>query len=131
MTVGERIRKLRKEKGLTQEELGNLLGVKKAAVQKYESGLVQNLKQATIQRLCEIFNREPNYFILTDRELEVSLREEVVFIERIERKYGKEVVSIIEIFIDLDDEGKEKVLKYAGDIATVQVLRKEISRLEC
>lgn len=131
MTVGNRIKQLRKEKGLTQEELGNLLGVKKAAVQKYESGRVQNLKQETVKRLCEIFNREPSYFILTDRELEVNLREEVVFIERIERKYGKEVVSIIEIFIDLDDGGKDKVLEYANDIATVQFLKREISKMEC
>lgn len=50
MTVGERIKQLRKEKGLTQEELGILLGVKKAAVQKYESGRVQNLKQETVKR---------------------------------------------------------------------------------
>ena len=28
--TGERIKKLRKEKGLTQEQLGNLLGVKKS-----------------------------------------------------------------------------------------------------
>lgn len=131
MTVGERIKQLRKEKGLTQEELGILLGVKKAAVQKYESGRVQNLKQETVKRLCEIFNREPSYFILTDRELEVNLREEVVFIERIERRYGKEVVSIIEIFIDLDDGGKDKVLEYANDIATVQFLKREISKMEC
>lgn len=131
MTVGERIKQLRKEKGLTQEELGNLLGVKKAAVQKYESGLVQNLKQATIQRLCEIFNREPSYFIYTEKELEINLREEVVFIEKIERRYGKEVVSIIEVFMDLDDGGKDKVLEYANDMAAVQFLKKEISRMEC
>ena len=30
--TGERIKKLRKEKGLTQEQLGKLLGVKKSAI---------------------------------------------------------------------------------------------------
>ncbi len=35
--TGERIKKLRKEKGLTQEQLGKLLGVKKSAIAKYEN----------------------------------------------------------------------------------------------
>ena len=43
MEVGKRIRALRTARGLTQEELGKLLGVKKAAVQKYENGSVENL----------------------------------------------------------------------------------------
>ena len=43
--TGERIKKLRKEKGLTQEQLGNLLGVKKSAIAKYENNRVENLKR--------------------------------------------------------------------------------------
>ena len=44
MTIGEKIKQARLAKGYTQEELGNLVGVKKAAINKYESGIVQNLK---------------------------------------------------------------------------------------
>lgn len=61
--VGEYIKKLRVEKGLTQEELGNMIGVKRAAVNKWESGLVQNLKRTTIQRLADIFDVNPSSFI--------------------------------------------------------------------
>ena len=32
--TGERIKKLRKEKGMTQQELGELLGVQKSAIAK-------------------------------------------------------------------------------------------------
>lgn len=49
MKVGERIKYYRLEKGWTQEELGKHLGVGKAAIQKYESGQVQNLKSSTIK----------------------------------------------------------------------------------
>ena len=41
--TGERIKKLRKEKGLTQEQLGNLLGVKKSAIAKAMTDLNNNL----------------------------------------------------------------------------------------
>ena len=39
MTIGERLKRLRIEKGLTQEEVGKILGVTKGAIQKYENGI--------------------------------------------------------------------------------------------
>ena len=45
--TGERIKKLRKEKGLTQQQLGEMLGVQKSAIAKYENGRVPNLKKET------------------------------------------------------------------------------------
>ena len=42
MNVGKYIKQLRIKKGLTQEELVNIVGVQRAAVQKWESGLVHN-----------------------------------------------------------------------------------------
>ena len=46
--IGEAIRKARKEKHLTQEQLGELMGVQRAQVSKIESG--KNLNFATIAR---------------------------------------------------------------------------------
>lgn len=66
--IGNYIRKLRTEKGLTQERLGEMVGVKKAAVQKWENGSVQNLKRATIKKLSEIFNVSPITFVKEDEE---------------------------------------------------------------
>ena len=71
MEVGKRIRALRTAKGLTQEELGKLLGVKKAAVQKYENGSVENLKRATVLKLAEIFDVSPSYLMGFD-EIETA-----------------------------------------------------------
>lgn len=99
---------------MTQEELGELLGVKKAAIQKYESGQVQ-LKQSTIKRLCEIFNVSPSYFIYDN--LEDILRAEVHCIELVERTFGKEVVDLLEDFTTLNEVGKKKVLEYALDMS--------------
>lgn len=118
MSVGAHIKKLRLEKGLTQEELGKLLGVKKAAIQKYESGQVQNLKQSTIKRLCEIFEKTPSHFIYDDYDaaLEDMLRSELGAIELIQKAYGKDVISLLEVFVSLDDRRKAKVIEYANDM---------------
>ena len=53
MTTGEKIKELRKALGMTQEELGEKIGVQKAAINKYETGIVVNLKQDTIKRLSK------------------------------------------------------------------------------
>lgn len=61
MNTGDRIKELRVLNNLTQEELGSKVGVKKAAVQKWESGMTKNLKRSTIKKLSEIFNVSPSY----------------------------------------------------------------------
>lgn len=55
MTTGEKIRRLRIEKGWTQQDLGDRIGVQKAAVNKYEDGSVVNLKRKTIEALSAAF----------------------------------------------------------------------------
>ena len=126
LTVGQKIKQLRISKGLTQEELGEMLGVKKAAVQKYESGQVQNLKQSTIKKLCEIFNKYPDYFIFDDfdSELEKELRQEVEFVQIMEKKYGKDVISIFEVVINLNEESKKKVFDYVTDMRLIESVKK-------
>ena len=69
MTVGEKIRDLRLQYGLTMEELAELLGVQRSAVNKYEKGIVVNLKRSTIVSLCRIFNVPSSYFLDDDTEL--------------------------------------------------------------
>lgn len=59
MHVGELIRQKRTELNMTQEQLGNLLGVNRAAINKWETGRVTNLKRETIKKLSEIFQISP------------------------------------------------------------------------
>lgn len=63
MSMGNRIKELRKNKGLTQEELGTIIGVKKAAIQKYENGDVENLKRTRIKTLAETFGVTPSFLM--------------------------------------------------------------------
>lgn len=63
MTTGERIKMLRKQKGLSQEELGKMIGVQKAAVNKYEKGTVVNLKRATIIAIAKALEVSPSYLL--------------------------------------------------------------------
>ena len=59
MTIGERIAKYREEKGLSQEELANLLGYKsRSTIQKIESGQ-RDVPRKMIAQLSIVLNVNP------------------------------------------------------------------------
>lgn len=73
--MGRRIRELRLEKGLSQEELGRIVGVKRAAVNKWETGQVKNLRRDTIETLSRFFDVSPSYLMgMTDIRRPDSVR---------------------------------------------------------
>lgn len=82
MNISEIIKQLRIERGLTQEQLGNVIGVQKSAIAKYESGRVENLKRSSIEKLANYFGVTPSYLLGLDDTIEVALpqAEPVTFI---------------------------------------------------
>ena len=69
LTTGERIKELRLARGWTQEDLGSMIGVKKAAINKYETGIVVNLKRSTLSALARVFGVSPVYFLGSDGDV--------------------------------------------------------------
>lgn len=65
-----RIKALRKQKGWTQEELANKIGVSHQAVSHYERG-IRTPDQDTLIMLCEEFNVSTDYILGIDN---LSLR---------------------------------------------------------
>lgn len=59
MDVGFVIKKARLAKGLTQEELGEKVGVKKSAVAKWENGRVSEIKRSNLKMLAEALDIKP------------------------------------------------------------------------
>ena len=70
MSMAERIKELRMAAGLTQEELGEKLGLQKSAIAKYENGRVENIKRSTIQAMAQLFGVKPSYILGFDEEEE-------------------------------------------------------------
>lgn len=59
LTMAERIRSKRIESGLTQEDLGNKLGVKRQLICRWEKGSTANIKRSYIAKMAEIFHCSP------------------------------------------------------------------------
>lgn len=106
MDTGEVIKFLRTTRFLTQEQLGEILGVKKSAIQKYESGAITNLKIDVIRKLCSHFDVPPYVFIFPEAiadfsELEFSIKD-----------YGSH-------YKKLNMKGRIKAHEYLGDLAKI------------
>lgn len=59
MTMGERIAYYREKQGLTMDQLGEMLGVQRSAINKYEKGYVENIKRSVIKQMADIFGISP------------------------------------------------------------------------
>lgn len=61
--INERIKQMRLQRGFTLLELAELLNVKEATMQRYESGEIKNIKHETISSLSKIFDCPPGYLM--------------------------------------------------------------------
>ena len=86
MNIGNKIKTARIAKGMTQEELGKILGVQKSAIAKYESGRVVNIKRSTLKKISDILEILPSELIYEEKqstESELSLKKKE-FIKKVE-----------------------------------------------
>lgn len=63
MDIGQKIKSARVSKGMTQQELGDIVGVQKSAIAKYENGRVVNIKRSTLQKIASALNIRPSELI--------------------------------------------------------------------
>ena len=103
MEIGQKIRSARLAKGLTQEELGNLVGLQKSAIAKYENGRVVNIKRSTLQKLATALDlRGSDLIIESDPEEYAELSARVLM--------DSELMDAIEKYYTLTDD-KQKMVR--------------------
>lgn len=71
--IGNRIKTIRRQRDITQEELGNVIGVTKATINKYETGIVANLKRTTIEKLAIALDVSASYLMGWDESQNVKV----------------------------------------------------------
>lgn len=113
MTTGERIRQLRIEHQMTQEELGAKVGVQKAAIYKYENGLIVNLKRSTIEKLALVLDTTPTYLMGMEDD------------EPQQTTLTSAQTSLLAVFNELNEEGQSKVIGYAEDLCRTGYYKKD------
>lgn len=103
MEIKDIIRKRREELSLTYEQLGNLIGVGKSTVRKWETGMIENMRRDNIVSLAKALNISPSILMgLEDYDLEEKNNDNLSF----------EETTLLESFNKLDIDDKSKVIDY-------------------
>lgn len=107
--MDERLKELRTSLGCTQEEFGKRIGVKKAAVNKWEKG-VNSIADSVILSICREFNVNEHWLRTGEGEMFEQTRASVLDRLAIEYSLDKEQVSVIENFLDLSPQERTAFL---------------------
>lgn len=63
MEFKDLVKKRRNEIGITLEEVGKIVGVSKATVQRWESGEIKNIRRDKIEKLAKALQTTPAYLM--------------------------------------------------------------------
>lgn len=116
MLFGDRVRKLREQAGMTQAELGKIIGVSDRVLGYYEANERFPRKPEVISKLAETFNVSTDYLIGTDGKLIQNAEEQY---GAIGNKQAQGVLKNVEMLFaggELIDEDKDEVFRIISEL---------------
>ena len=116
MSIGEKIKSARIAKGMTQEELGEILGVQRSAIAKYENGRVVNIKRSTLKKISNVLGIRPSELIYEEIEKNPAGAAE----RHIEIIMDEDINEIFDDFKLLDDSQKKIVKDLVRSLAATK-----------
>lgn len=79
MEMKDKIKQRREELGLTLEEVGNIVGVGKSTVRKWETGDIANMRRDKIAKLAVALRTSPAYLLGYERQKKPPTRRSTAF----------------------------------------------------
>ncbi|MCI8801616.1 MAG: helix-turn-helix transcriptional regulator [Lachnospiraceae bacterium] len=135
MTVAENIKRIRKEKHLTQKQLGEKCGMSESTLRQYEIGY-RNPKIETIRKIANALEVELWEIVeLNEMDLETRIQEIPKMtsqltpesIEDFDRLFieGINENTLLKNYRQLNNDGQQKVSVYVEDLAKIPEYRKK------
>lgn len=112
----ERIKKIRKENGLTQTEFGARIGVKGNTITNYETS-VRAPSEAMIKAICREF--EINREWLETGKGKMKIRSQCNTLDRVAKRYSDSPTfrAMLDVYADLDADGQDAVERYIAKLS--------------
>ena len=101
MTKGERIKRLRLEKGITQEAMAKALKTTKQTISKYENGIVTNIPSDRIESIAELLNSTPEYILGWEK---VQKNNDIISDIVLRMMHDSDFFDVAETLYNLDSE---------------------------
>lgn len=118
MKLADRIKYKRNQLGKTLEEVGQMVGVTKATIQRYENGNIQNIPSDKIELLASALNTTPAYLMGWEDDKD---NEKIKPISPL----SLEEKQILDPYKQLNPEGQEKAVSYTWDLVDSNKYNKE------
>jgi transcriptional regulator with XRE-family HTH domain len=116
VSIGEKIKSARIAKGMTQEELGEILGVQRSAIAKYENGRVVNIKRSTLKKISNVLGIRPSELIYEEIEKNPAGMAE----KHLDLILDEDINEIFDDFKLLDDSQKKIVKDLVHSLAATK-----------
>ena len=100
MTIGERIKVLRKEKNLSMEDFGSVIGMGKSAVSRIENGvnehwlrtgegeMFEQTRETVLDRLAAEYSLDKEQVSVIENFLDLSPQERTLFLTQMRKVFG-------------------------------------------
>lgn len=118
MSIGERIKRIRKEQGLSIDDVAEKLGKNRTTVYRYENGDIENLPLGILDSLASALNTTPAYLMGWDSS-KIECEENTDNIHETIMKYTGKWVDEFGTGI-FDHEEIEKIIQYARFLLTLR-----------
>ena len=102
--MAKKIKDLRLEKGLTLEQVANVVGVGKSTVRKWETGMIANMKRDKIASLAKALGTTPAYLMGWKEEGEKNTPQDKKDLSEGEK-------ALLELFNRVPEEQQQLVLQ--------------------
>ena len=112
--MNERIKELRKKLGLTLEKFGERLGVKKAAVSKWENG--DNITDQMFKSICREFNVNEEWLRNGTGEMFKPSPSDALYKLKQDYNLSEADYVMVEKFVNLQPETRQAVFNYMKDV---------------
>ena len=106
MDIGVKIKAARMAKGMTQEELGKILGVQKSAIAKYENGRIVNIKRSTLKKISDVLEIRPSELVFDKIENPTALDDGL----------SQEMMELVDCIKKLPEDKIQMLLQVARSI---------------
>lgn len=116
MTTGEYIRNYRKERQLTQKQLGELTGIAEPTIRRYELGKL-NPKLETLTRIADALEVKVGQLLPAGASVEYDPP------ERLKRKF-----AIEDAFSKLNEEGQQKAIERVEELTEIPKYQKQTAK---
>lgn len=87
------LKKRRKELNLTLEQVGNIVGVGKSTVRKWETGYIENMKRDKILKLAQALKVSPSFIMGVEEEKNEKQNENTIFAKNLEFLMNKHDIN--------------------------------------